>query len=121
MTCVVCGNIGNVVHHVSYYPVVKTIIVCVSCHNKIHKGKIEGLQPPHRHALIFYSKKGHLCFTKCRRLTFKEYDGSNQKGYIGSWSRALTEKERFMRDVMKKEDYKNRKELNESTEIFIKS
>lgn len=102
--CVLCSNKASVRHHVCYYPVVKTIFVCNSCHNRIHKGELNYLAPSHKHALIFYSKKGHLLFGRSRRIKLKDYDFSDRTGFIFCFSRCLSDKELFMRDVMRCSD-----------------
>ncbi len=58
--CSLCNKqIGNIKHHTSYLPQ-ELILVCSSCHNKIHRGNLKHLNPSRRMASIFYSNKGWI-------------------------------------------------------------
>jgi hypothetical protein len=43
----------SVLHHTSYFPE-KLIRVCISCHNKIHRGKLSNYDPGKKDRVLFY-------------------------------------------------------------------
>lgn len=55
--CVLCKTIkGAIVHHTQYFPERK-IILCHSCHRKVHGLNKSDLKPPNGHADLFYKIK----------------------------------------------------------------
>lgn len=57
MKCVFCGTFAKrtIKHHVNYFPE-QIVLVCVSCHNRIHKGDLSYLCPPDYDKEVFYQK-----------------------------------------------------------------
>jgi hypothetical protein len=102
--CYICKETKKLLkHHLSYSPQI-IINVCRGCHNRIHRGDLIEYTPTDRRMqLIFYSKKGHLEFSKYgKRIPIKHYEKTKDKGFIWTNSRPLTEKEKFLRKEMKK-------------------
>jgi hypothetical protein len=54
--CVLCNTVAKrpIKHHVNYFPE-QLILVCVSCHNRIHKGDLGFYCPPIDDKKLFYS------------------------------------------------------------------
>ncbi len=105
-TCYVCKKENKTVkHHLSYCPQI-IINVCHGCHNKIHRGDLLEYKPTNRRMqLIFYAKKGHLQFgnnKERKRIPIKDYDYSNDKGFVWTNSRKLTPREKELRKEMRK-------------------
>lgn len=90
-------------HHTSYLPVT-IIIVCSSCHNKIHKGTLKEYCPSTRMAKIFYSKKGSLYFFP------QSHTYWTGKYWVTGHSRPLTEWEKDLRSGMIESERIARKE-----------
>ena len=81
-------------HHISYIPC-KTIMVCSTCHNRIHKGTgFEHLRPRSRMVSIFYGMKKCLWKKQLRII------------------RGMNEKEKFLQKEMHNLDYLDRKETS---------
>ena len=65
-TCILCGNIAVLIHHISYLED-KTIPVCRKCHDKIHADKTHEYYPIDK----YWHRSNNKCFPVSISVTAK--------------------------------------------------